>query len=608
VATSSTLTAGVWNFIPLEAPVQLAPGLDLTHSAYGSTYVAAVGVNGNFPETVSQWGPSEPYAAGITSGNLVAYSGPGGSLPPPYGLLQGTFNLTESDPAAGAFPPLDGDSDSNFWVDVQLSAQAPAGYEGTYRLWPNKVDSNAATDADSAVAYSVATEIDVASSVTTAYIHYFVPNGASATAGLATRADIWDIATGTAVATLTTPAWVTETGGTVTIGTYGQWVKAPLAVTLLPGQYRVSVYNANGALGGWNAKDSATGYFTTGVAENVLTSGPLSAPNLSGAQLGTYYTGTGSGPTNAQPVFAYSGSDIFPVYTTGNNPPQCYWVDLEAYPATQVSDTAETCQGTDSVTSLTVTFSDSDACHGADIVTSAFDADGVTGADAVTALAVTLADTDSGHATDAGEDAAGSPVPRSTEYAHGEDSGFNLLQDREDDEGPAAETAVVTVLSAEACSGSDRSGTAWPADGDSVAGAEIAYWSGPVSSAEACHGTDACAPPPPQAEACAVSDAAVPSVGVYTFQPPFRWTGGGYELVLGVPALDDSELLRDLLLWRGARPDGTAFRLAAAHAEGRLRFVSSCDSSRSVSYEDLFSLPVTLLVAPALDVRLELSP
>ncbi len=601
VVSSGTLTAGAWNYIPLGTPVQLAPGLDPAHPTYGSSYVAAVGVNGAFPETPSQFGSGDVYSNGITSGPLTAYRSQSGSRPAPYTLSQGLFSTAGNDPTVTM--PLASSSDGNFWVDVQISDTPPGGYGGTYRIWPNKTDANAASVPDSAVAYSVGNEIDLTSAVTVAYIHYFVPPGASASAGLATSARVWNIATGQAAATLASPAWTTESGGAVTIGTYGQWVKAPLTATLSPGRYRVTVYNVNGHLGGWNAKDAATGYFTTGVGSADLVSGPLTLPTLANAQLGTYYPGTGSGATPAQPVFAYSGTDIFPVYTTGNNPPQIYWVDLEAYQAFSLSD-SDTGHGTDAGEALQVALSSSDSVAVADIVTSAFDADAVLGTDAQ-AITAFLSGADTGRGTDAGEDAAGSSSPRDADYAHGEDSGFFGMQVQEE-EVLGTEDAVITVLAADACLGTDRELRAWPRDSDAALGTDYGYWSGTITDSDACLGTDACAPPPVQTDTCTAAEFAV--IGVYTFQPPFRFTGGQYSLRLPVPAVHDHELLRDLLLWQGERPDGTAFRLAAAHREGRLRFVADSDSCAARSYEDLSSLPVAVAVAPALTVRLEVSP
>lgn len=327
VVTSGTLTAGQWNYIPLPAPVQLAPGLDPVTAVSGSTYIAAIGCNGPFPDINAFWGTR------ITQGPLTGYAA--GQVP--YTLSQGCFSTTSSDPSISM--PISSSGTDNFCVDVSVSTTPPPAYSGSYRLWPNKADSNGQTVADAAVAYAVATEVDLSVNCAADYVHYYVPPGASATAGLATAADIWSISTQASVAHLASPSWTTEAGGAVTIGAAGQWVKAafPPGISLPPGKYRVSVYNSHGASGGWSSKDAGTGYFSTGAAANGISWGPISAPSQATAQAASFYPGSGTGSTGGQPVFAYSGSDVFPNFTTGINPPQVYWVDLEVSPEPAVS-------------------------------------------------------------------------------------------------------------------------------------------------------------------------------------------------------------------------------------------------------------------------------
>lgn len=200
VVTSGTLTAGQWNYIPLSTPVQLAPGYVAgmaSGSTYSSCYCAGIGCNGNFPDTNGYWGSA------ITNGPLFAYSGQAGSYPAPYDMPQGCFTTGGSDPSTTM--PNGASGTDNFWVDVQISDTAPAGYTGSYRIWPNKFDANEETGTDSAVAYVIGTEVDLSQSVTLNYVHYFVPNSASTSAGFATRADLWDISSGTAVASITSP-------------------------------------------------------------------------------------------------------------------------------------------------------------------------------------------------------------------------------------------------------------------------------------------------------------------------------------------------------------------------------------------------------------------
>lgn len=334
VVTSGTLTAGQWNYIPVPVPVQLAQGWDNTTTTLGSSYIAAIGINGSFPDTADWWGSPNPGKDGITNGPLVAYShnGSGTTAKGPWSIGQGTFSTAGSDPAT-SMPTASSGNGDNFWVDVQVTDTAPPGYAGTYRLWPNKADANPAVSGDASVAYNVATEIDISQPVMANYIHYFSPPG-NPPGGLATAAAVWNIATQAQVVAVNSPAWTTEAGGTVTLGSTGQWVKTVIspAVRLPAGLYRVSVYNANGATGSWNSKDASSGYFTAGAAAAGITWGPLTAPNNASAQTGDFYPGTGTGTTTAQPVFEYHGLNAFPHFTTGTNPPQVYWVDLEVTP------------------------------------------------------------------------------------------------------------------------------------------------------------------------------------------------------------------------------------------------------------------------------------
>lgn len=339
VVTSDTLTAGQWNFIPLTSPIPLAPGHDPANSVNGSPYIAAIGVNGAFLDTGNYWSAGNPGAAGlwgngVTNSPLFAYSANTGgtTAPPPYAYGQGMFSTGGSDPSVTMPTQISGGD--NFWVDVQISDTAPVGYTGPYRLWPNKFDDNPGSAQDDNVAYSIATEIDTSTTLALNAVHYYVPANASAAAGLVTKVSVWDTASQTKVASISAPAWTTESGGaTPALGTNaGFWARAAFAngVTLPPGKYRVAIYNANGALGNWGPKDASTAYYVTGAGAAGITNGPLTAPNMANAQVGDFFPGTGTGTTTAQPVFAFDGLDSYPHYTTGNNPGQNYWIDLEA--------------------------------------------------------------------------------------------------------------------------------------------------------------------------------------------------------------------------------------------------------------------------------------
>ena len=74
------------------------------------------------------------YGAGITSGPLTAFSSQGGTAAAPWNIGQGLFSVNSNVTAAC---PFGVSSSGNFWMDVQVSDVAPAGYAGSYRMWPS---------------------------------------------------------------------------------------------------------------------------------------------------------------------------------------------------------------------------------------------------------------------------------------------------------------------------------------------------------------------------------------------------------------------------------------------------------------------------------------
>lgn len=366
--TSGTLTASAWNFIPLASPLQLAPGWDTNSSTSGSIYQAQIGwsASNGFPDTNGYWGSGGAGQAGISNGPLLAYSGSSGtaSLLPYTAPSQGLFSVAGTDPAAvfaGSTSGVD-----NFWVDVEVSDTAPAGYSGSYRLWPNKWDANAGTTGDAAVNYTVATEFSLSAACTLNNIWYFSPAAATT---LATRADVWRVSDGANMASVTSPSWKTIAGSSATAGVsggaMGQWLRAaPSAgVTLPAGDYRVSVYNSAGSTdSAWSAKDAGTDYWgqtLTGAGSGGITNGPLSAPGYAGASAGFKFGGAGTdtppwstGGTaapHAQSVFyeppANTGAAGFPqLYAAvggSSNQTQNYWVDVEVTPLAVSSAASE---------------------------------------------------------------------------------------------------------------------------------------------------------------------------------------------------------------------------------------------------------------------------
>ena len=134
VVTSGTLSAG-WNYIPLATPIPIA---------INGTYTAATGTSGPYPDTVNQFGSAETYSAGITNGPLSCFSDTGGSNPSPDTASAQPLSTAGGDPALYQ-PVLGTGNHDNFWIDVQVTAQAPANYTGSYRLWPNMTDADFGT-------------------------------------------------------------------------------------------------------------------------------------------------------------------------------------------------------------------------------------------------------------------------------------------------------------------------------------------------------------------------------------------------------------------------------------------------------------------------------
>lgn len=337
--TSGTLAVNQWNFVPLANPVPLS---------LGTTYNACTGwsaVSG-FPDSSTSSDAANCFGtgghtAGITNGPLFAFSDiTGGTAPEPHGNVQGVFSASlGTDPTVNA--PFQGSNSGNFWMDIQVDTAAPANYAGTYRLYPNKVDTNVQTVADASVNYVVATEIRLLQTCILNKIWYYSPSG---TVQLATACDVWSILganSGTQVATNQSPSWSGAAGSGWISCTFGN-------VTLPPGSYKVSVFNNAATPDGWSAKDANSNYWGTGAGSSGITSGPVFAPGLSSASLAYVFNGAGGGNnppfsdgsgttergqcTFSQPVSA-PGPDQYP-YLYVDGLAQNYWLDMEVTPVT----------------------------------------------------------------------------------------------------------------------------------------------------------------------------------------------------------------------------------------------------------------------------------
>jgi hypothetical protein len=121
-ASTSSMVAGQWNYVPLPEPVPLTSG---------TPYKAVVGFTGTHPLTFNQFGGGDPYAAGITNGPLTAFSsgafsGNPGSNPDPYGNPQMEFLLGSSSDPAVAYPNV-AFEDLNLWLDVLVGPPPRSG-------------------------------------------------------------------------------------------------------------------------------------------------------------------------------------------------------------------------------------------------------------------------------------------------------------------------------------------------------------------------------------------------------------------------------------------------------------------------------------------------
>ena len=350
--TSGTLTENAWNYIALSTPIPLSLGhLGLSYGGGGGLYVATTAwtsVNG-FPDTNNAFGSGDPYADGIANGPLETFGYYGGTTrqAPAYasgGPTSGqVFGVAVNDPATGCPVGTDGSYD-NFWIDIQVTDTAPGGYSDSYRLYPNRYDTNDATTNDAAVAYTVATEITLSQSVTAQKIWYYSPAG---TAQLATRASVWEItgvSSGTEVIAITSPAWKAPDGSSMTAG--DGWCYCDTGNTVLSaGNYKVSIFNSAATPDGWSAKDASSVYWDTGEGANGAGFGPITAPKLSSASTANIYNGSNPGSTPpyssgstepGQSTFAQSGVNDYPslyVDTLAQN----YWLDLEV--STSISET-----------------------------------------------------------------------------------------------------------------------------------------------------------------------------------------------------------------------------------------------------------------------------
>ena len=317
VVTSGTLTAGQWNYVPLSTPIGLSNGVPYIAS---TGYVATTG----FSFTPNQFGAGDPYSAGIINGPLSAYSDTSGSVPvgPPSNDAQGLFGTASADPTTQY--PYEGASSANFWIDLQVSGSPPAGT--SYRLWPSlPIPPNMIQD--TASNFTLATEFHLSTNSTLNKIWFYSPPGVTQ---LPTECGVWNVATQTLVPGTdnSSPVWSGPAGS--------GWVSCIYVnAILLPGDYKVSVFNAAAVPAYWS--NASLNYWASGQGANGITNGPLYAPNTSNA------TSPGQSTYNLGNTFTYP--DTYSGAANGAN----YWVDAEVTPSTIVRSLV-TLSGTGSAT------------------------------------------------------------------------------------------------------------------------------------------------------------------------------------------------------------------------------------------------------------------
>lgn len=109
--TGSTMTAGVWNYVPLPAQVPLVNG---------QYYRVCVSYGSGMPFQQNWWGPGDPGYAGLANGPLACPSGSDGDNPVPGGDYQYMFtNSGSADPTTNY--PNSNSLDFMGWLDVQVS-------------------------------------------------------------------------------------------------------------------------------------------------------------------------------------------------------------------------------------------------------------------------------------------------------------------------------------------------------------------------------------------------------------------------------------------------------------------------------------------------------
>ena len=223
------------------------------------------------------------------------------------------FTTGGSDPSL--IMPGEGSSSANFWIDVQVSDTAPAGYAGSYRLWPGMPAIYPLTSNGDNFEQTFGNEFLLSQACTLDKIWFYAPAAVSPSA-LPTQCGIFDVATQEVVAgTLnSSPSWSGSAGS-------GEWVSCSYTgVTLPPGDYKACVFTTGGSTNFY--QETELYWSSPGPGDSGIIAGPLLRPAWLAAA-----TSPGQGTYNHGSSFTY------PLTTdSGMDAGQNRWVDIEVTP------------------------------------------------------------------------------------------------------------------------------------------------------------------------------------------------------------------------------------------------------------------------------------
>jgi hypothetical protein len=295
--TSGTLTAGAWNTVMLPVPILLTPNIPYL-ACTGLTSTSPAG----FPDTVNQFGATQPYASGVTNGPLHHYGNSDGAGAANWAL--DPFSTAGSDPTVTT--PVTNNQNDILWLDVIVSDQPPPN--ATYRAWPSMATPwpTMSTTTDQ-TGYTLGFQFSLSQACTLSKIWHYSPSGSTV---LPTRCLIWNVAGQTAVSGTDnqTPAWSGAAGsGWISCDYSGSGVTLQAST-----QYKVSTFHSAGV----NWFGATASVFGAGQLQaNGWTTGPLTIPGNAAASPGQASWNT--------VTFAYPN--------TSTNP-ESDWIDVEVIP------------------------------------------------------------------------------------------------------------------------------------------------------------------------------------------------------------------------------------------------------------------------------------